>query len=493
MRFCFPSGRCSLSFAGLALLVSACAHPPVAFSSNVVIVHSAMEPAAPLRSHVGVTSDTTPSLVRIDKEQDILVRVRVRGLPIVGKKRPPLNLALVVDTSGSMEGTAIERAREACGTLLDLLSEGDAVSIVTFGSRAKVVVPSVRITKESREKAKKAVKELAAEGTTDMTAGLAEGLAQVRTKLTPDGIHRIVLVGDGVPNEAASVLALADQAKAEHVPVTALGLGNDFDETLMTALAQRSTGTFHFVDDPARVASVFKEQISRMERVVARGARLELIPGPGVTITEVIGMPAVPNGRGRIAQLGDLAEGQVRDIFVRVSAKGRQDGKSVELIDVHVSSIPPEGGPELPATAFVKLAASSDEERLKDATVVEIEHGATTLRVADGIVRSIALARDGDLANARKMLDLALRLAKEGEKKYSDKALGEKRVEMTKLRKSLPTLVPRPEARMREVPSAGAPQTIVPKMPAAPMPSPADAMSVRAAHGNAMKDLQGDP
>jgi Ca-activated chloride channel family protein len=466
--------------------------PRVAMATTGATVDKAAKP------RIEVSSDTTPSLVQADKkDQEIVARVRVHGLAIADKKRPPLNLALVVDTSGSMEGQPIDEARAACATLIDLLTDGDAVSIVTFGTRAKVVVPSVRVTKESREAAKLSIRSIKAEGTTDMAAGLAEGLTQVRAHATPDGIHRIVLVGDGVPNDAPPVLALADSAKSQHVPVTALGLGNDFDETLMTALAQRSSGTFHFVNDTSRVASVFKEQISRMERVVARGARIELTPGPGVTITEVLGIPASPtgNGRGQIADLGDLAEGQTRDVYVRVTAKGRRDGKSMELLDAQVSYSLPEGGaPPLTATTFMKLNASSDAARLKEAAVVDVEHGFTTVRVADGIVKAIGLAREGELTNARKLLDASLRLAKEGEKKFADKGLGEKVIEMTKLRKTLPSLAPPPEAmNAGGGPSPGAPPPKVAR-PVAPSPaaSPADAMDLRAAHGDAMKAIQGD-
>lgn len=459
--------------------------PTVPKPQEVVATEAHVE--APKVPRLEVSADTTPNLARVGKDQEIIVRVRVRGLPLVGKNRPPLNLALVVDTSGSMEGAAIEKSREACGTLLELLAEGDAVSVVTFGSRAKVIVPSVRITAETRAQAKAALKGLTAEGTTDMTAGLSEGITQIRAKLTPEGIHRIVLVGDGVPNDAPSVLALADAAKTMHVPITALGLGNDFDETLMTSLAQRSSGTFHFVDDASRVTAVFKEQISRMERLVARGARIDLTPGPGVTITEVIGQPESPAGRVHVASIGDLAEGQTRDVFVRLVAKGRQDGKNMELMDAQVSYTTPQGGPEMNASTFVKLAASTDEARLKDASIVEIEHAATTMRVADGIVKAMGLAREGDLTNARKVLEATLRLAKDGEKKFADKALGEKAVEMTKLRKTLPSLVPPDTADTKELPSASTPRVGKPMAP-----SPAEAMGMRAAHGDAMKALQGE-
>ena len=429
----------------------------------------------------------TPSLVRTDKEQEVVVRVRIHGLPLAGKKRPPLNLGLVLDTSGSMEGAPIEQARAACALLLDLVSDGDTASVVTFGSRAKVIVPAVRITTESRARAKAALSGVVAEGTTDMAAGLTAGLAQVHSAQTPESVNRIVLVGDGVPNDAPPVLALADQARGGHTPITVLGLGSDFDETLMTALAQRSSGKFQFVDEASRVGAVFEDQVSRLDRVVARGTQIHLTPGPGVTITEVIGLQPIASGREQVAQLGDLTEDQSRDVFVRVSAKGRRDGQSLELVDAHVTYTPTEGGRELAVDSYLKLTATTDTARLDDATVSEIEHGATSLRVADGTVKAIALARDGDLANARKLLEASLRLAREGEKKFGDKALGQKVVELIQLRKTLASLAPPKEDPMT---MSGAPPSRPAPKPA--MASPAEAKALRATHGAAMKELQGE-
>lgn len=230
-------------------------------------VAPAAKPAVP-RADVELTA--SPSIVPVAKEQEIFVRVRVKGLSPEEKQRPALNVALVVDTSGSMDGAPIERARDACATLVDSMSDGDTLSIVTFGSKPQVIVAAGPVSVEWKKAAKKAIAEIRAEGTTDMAGGLRFGLDQARSKLSATGINRLVLMGDGVPNDSAQVLALADQAKGLGIPVTAFGLGADFDEALMTSLAQRSGGAYHFIDDASRVAQVFKDEISRMERVVAK-------------------------------------------------------------------------------------------------------------------------------------------------------------------------------------------------------------------------------
>jgi Ca-activated chloride channel family protein len=464
--------------------------PPPAVATTPAVVSTTAASAVEISRapRIEVATATTPTLARAEKETDVTVRVRVRGLPLAQTKRTPLDLALVVDTSGSMDGVAIEKAREAVGRLVDLLAEGDTVSIVTFGSHANVVVPATKIDKETRPGAKAAIARIKAEGTTDMAGGLATGLAQLRGSCAPpNAIHRLVLVGDGVPNDSAPVLALADQAKASHIPITTLGLGNDFDETLMAAVAQRSSATFHFVEDGAGVAAVFEHEITRMERVVARGTQLEIVGGPGVTIKEIVGFALAPGARVAHLPLGDLAEGQVRDIFVRATVKGTKDGRNAELLDANVSYSAPELG-AMTATSFAKMPMSADEGRLKDASVREIEHGSTTVRVADGIVKAVALARAGDLAGARKVLDAAQKLAKEGETKFGDKALGEKVVEMTKLRKTLPSLLPQVDDTRHGSMGGGMGRPAPPRPVAA---SPAEAMSLRASHGDAMKQLQG--
>jgi Ca-activated chloride channel family protein len=495
-----------LSLALGALFVAACGSPAVTVEPPVVPTSTAPAPkptataaatasasavaVAPVKSPVAaqIEIEATPaqSLVDENKSSDLMVRFRVRGLALVGEKRPPINLALVVDSSGSMDGAPITRAREACATLLDALKPDDAVSIVTFGSQPRVVVPAIRVSAESRAKAQEAVKSIKAEGTTDMAGGLQFGLAQARTFFAANGINRIVLLGDGVPNDPVATLSMADQAKNQQISVTALGLGIDFDETQMTAVAQRSGGTYHFIDDAARVATVFEQELSKMQRVVARRAHIDVTPGPSVTVHGAIGLPHQLIGRTMRVQLGDIGEGQSRDVVVRLNVTARKAGAPIELADalVRYEVTVPDAPPTV--SKFVGMAASSDPAAVKSSHNAEVERQATRLRVADNIVRAIAMARGSDLAGARKLLDATSKFAAEGAKLFDDAELVAKVKEIQELKKSIASLVPPPVHQ-----NFGGGMGIGPPKSVQKAPSPAAALGVRRAHGDAMKVIDG--
>ncbi len=464
--------------------VTASAPPAVTTTATVA------KPEPPPEAKASVEIVPARGVVAAKKDDELAVRVRVKGLPLEDKKRPPINVALVVDASGSMDGAGIEEARNACAAMLDELKDGDAFSIVTFGSQPKIVVEASRVSDKTRAAAKAAIAAIKANGTTDMAGGLRVGIEQAKALIDPNGINRVVLVGDGVPNDPAPLGGLADQARGLRIPITSLGLGPEFDETQMAMLAQRSSGSFHFIKDSTSVAKVFKDEITRMERLVAKNARVELTPGPGVTLDEVIGLPVSRNGKKMVIQLGDLTEGKARDVMLRVKIAGKPDNARVELLDAVLHFTPASGGVEKNVPEFLAVKASSDAGALKEVNK-EIEHQAVRLRVADAIVKAMALARGGDVTGARKLLDAASKLASEGAKKYEDKELEGRVKEITQLKKTVASLAPPPDPFGGIGMGMGGARGGMAKRPSALDASPAAAMGMRSTHGAAMKELQG--
>jgi Ca-activated chloride channel family protein len=426
--------------------------------------------------------------VRAGQPAQIVARVQIHGDVIGDGARPPVNLALVVDTSGSMQGDAIEQARKASLAVLDTLSDGDRLSVVSFDSEARVLCPSTVLDKTSRKTIAKAIGTMTAQGTTEMALGLDAGLNQVLSALNPSGINRVVLVGDGVPNEKEPLTPLATRAAQNNVPITTLGLGLDYDETVMGNVARISGGSFHFVSDPAAVAKVLEEEILELDQLVAQNLTVDLRPGPGVTITEVVGLPTTPIQRGVQVQVGELHEKETRDLIVKLSASGHAAGAVVELADVTVHyNDATVGATGLSDKAFLSVVASNDEALLAKEGDPDIVRATARAEVAGLVLQAIAAARAGNLPQANALVDQADKLARTQAKALGDDVLLERAEEMDALRKSLPTLATQPAATLVSPVPAVEPTTMIPPSPGAP-PIPA-AQVVRKAHEQAMRDL----
>lgn len=327
------------------------------------------------------------NLVKAGASQELVARIAVTAAPRSTAARPPVNLVLLVDTSGSMEGKAIDDARKASLALLDTLSARDRLAVVVFDSKAETLLPSTRLEDADLKAVRDQIARMEARGTTDMASGLRLALEEAGRHIEAEGVNRIVLLGDGVPNDDRAIASLVVEATARGISITTMGLGTDYDETLMGRIATQSGGKFSWIEDSSKVASFFKEEVVRLQRVVARNASLELRPGPGVTIRNVIGRPiAAIDDHAVSVHLGDLSFGEESEIVVELVANGTKDGATLEALDAVVRWQDGSGGVEREARTFLGAKATTDEGRIaasKDASVADAvlraKDAATTL------------------------------------------------------------------------------------------------------------------
>ena len=427
---------------------------------------------------VELSGALTNKYVPADKRSAVLARIRVSTRQIQRTQRPPANLALIIDTSGSMRGKPIEDAKQASLALLDALSDGDVLSITAFHSRGEVFVPATKLSSVTRIEAREQIGRMRARGTTDMQAGFNLAWQEVNRMRHVKGINRIVLVSDGIPNDPKPMASWAEAARQQGMSITTLGLGLEYDETLLTELAQRSGGRFHYVEKAAQVASVFRDEVLRLEQAVATNMRLILTPGPGVDVERVTGQRVTRSGRQLVIHLGDLSEGQVRDLVVEMSVAGRRDGAVVELFDGLLSyKDMVAGAGQLTREVFLAADATGDEQNFEAGRDKAVELSVEQARAAAAIVQAVAHARTNQLPSARSVLRLAQPAAEQAAERFDDPKLHQLAKDMVELRSALPSLVPQAKKASIERELA----------PSLPKDAPA---TVRRVHATAVDSLQ---
>lgn len=443
-----------------AALMPACtprkAHvaPPVTPEPAPVVGEAVVaDPAEPLE--LEVLTELANRFVAAEQAGEVLARIQVRAPAPGDTPRPRANIGLVVDTSASMEGDAIVQARQAALTLLDDLRDGDVLSVVAFGSSAEVLVPATPLDEASRPEIRAAIEGMRAWGTTDLTGGLQAGLQQVQSRAVGGEINRMVLVSDGVPNDASVITSLADQARGAGISITALGLGLEYHETLLGQIAQRSGGGFHFVEDPAEVAAVFRDEVLSIDRLAARSLSVTLTPGPGVSIVEVPGQAVGHSGRSTVVGLPDLAEGQTQQIVVKLAIGEHRDGATVELLDGVVSYVDARTGQGQQRSTFVAARATADADQLAKGTNLPVAIAAARATTAAATLRIVSMARSGQVKQATDALDEAVAHAKELSERMPDAELARLIDDLVELRPTLPGLAPPPPPKVVHKRSTG--------------------------------------
>lgn len=205
-------------------------------------------------------------------------------------ERLPLNLAIAVDTSGSMAGESMEYMREGLYRMLDDLGPDDRVSIIGFDDEAAVVIESV--TGDDPELTL-AIGSLEASGATNIYDGLRVAYETVEAHADPALQNRVILLSDGQATagitSSVKLVEMSAAYNAEGYGLTTIGMGEDFDPELMRDLAEKGAGAFYFLEDPAAVQEVFEEEVATFLVPLAKHVELSLQVDPGYSLRAIYG------------------------------------------------------------------------------------------------------------------------------------------------------------------------------------------------------------
>jgi Ca-activated chloride channel family protein len=220
-----------------------------------------------------------PYLPAAQTPQVAYVLVEIIPTAVTANVQMPVNVAFVLDRSGSMRGNKLRAMQQAVGLALDRLNDKDTVSITIFNHETAVLVPTTPAS--DRRRIARLVDGVRDEGGTKISRAMFAGLSEL-TRAPQGGLSRLVLLTDGeTDKDEADCLSLADQAGANGVPISAFGVGNEWNDKLLTGIAQRSHGEVEHLVRPEEIEDNFKQVVQQAQSAVFQNtsATIRLVSG----------------------------------------------------------------------------------------------------------------------------------------------------------------------------------------------------------------------
>ncbi len=312
-----------------------------AFVAILFVFHLCRADAAVDKTiRIGLDVALNQSVLMAGKTQNVYLRVALTGFALADKNdRPPVNIAIVIDKSGSMGGEKIMKAREAAIMAINRLNAQDIISVVTYDSTVQVLIPATKVS--DKQSLFQKIRNIQAGSSTALFSGVSKGAAEMRKFLSEDRVNRLILLSDGLANigpQSPSALGqLGASLIKEGISVTTIGLGTGYNEDLMTKLAGMSDGSHYFAERASELAGVFESEFERALSVVAQEIQTEIRCARGIRPVRFLGREGEIHGQTARVFINQLFSERVKHIVLMVEIPATADGKKRKVAEVSVN------------------------------------------------------------------------------------------------------------------------------------------------------------
>ncbi|MEP6670788.1 MAG: VWA domain-containing protein [Chthoniobacter sp.] len=341
--------------------------------------------------------------------REVVVQIDIDGRKPDSSHHTPMNLAVVLDRSGSMQGPKIEKARQAACLAIDQLASDDYFSLVIFDNETELLIPPDRVGDERhRDALKERVNHIGPRGGTAIYAGVKLGAEQLRRNFDKERVNRVILLSDGLanvgPSRPTDLATLGRDLRRDGVSVSTIGLGDDYNEDLMTALAEASEANYYYVKDAEKLPSIFAQELGATRSIVARGIIIRITVPEGVRLREIIGRPEIDcSGHTVQIQFPEYFGGDKRRFLARcVVEKAVSEPLDVAMVDLKYEAT--EGAKAAPQQQNARISFTDEERKSEDSLRPDVAKGVAILNNCLVKEKAVRLADEGRSKDAADLL-----------------------------------------------------------------------------------------
>ena len=322
-------------------------------------------------------------------KRSLLIELTALGQAKEKKKdRTPVNLALVIDRSGSMSGPYIEAAKIAAMGIAERLTTKDRLSLVSFDNRVQVHFSNLSMDSVGRRRAKSTIAELYVGATTNLSAGWFEGARCVTEAIDNDNFQNghVLVLSDGMANvgiqDPEELKMHAQELASRGVFTSAVGIGAYYSPLQLDALAEGGAGRLHDTENPEDIIDVVLGELGEISNTVARNVELYIRSPRGVRLECLSSMREVRSGNFRAIHVGMMQLNRMKTVALLTKVSEHSKGK------------------ELPFEAYVTWEDINSGEQHKSATVNSVLRVVSSREAEKAEVNTEAVRKFADLWEA---------------------------------------------------------------------------------------------
>jgi Ca-activated chloride channel homolog len=350
-------------------------------------------------------------LIHIDTPTHRILELALTAPTAAKKKdRPPLNLALIVDRSGSMRGDKLAYCREALLHLVGLLGKNDHATLVAYDSHIDILAGSLPMTAENRTRLSGIISGLEAGSMTNLSGGWLTGCQEAAENQGEGRLSRALLLSDGLANTGIIDLEElgqhASQLHGRGVSTSTFGVGLHFDEHLLEQMSSQGGGNFYFIEHAHSIPQIFAEEFAMLASVTARDVILEVSLPPQVSAEIPGGWKHEQQNEVLRIYLGDLASGQAREAYMKLLIPPQAKADRLTLKTALRYTDEDNAAVEIKQDLTLQFASRKEVDAgVRNPAMME---RFSVVEVADVANEALKLERAGEVKEAGKRMDEAL-------------------------------------------------------------------------------------